>query len=387
MRYREGQVHFVGKQGFSLLGILVSFRDQSKFYEVVVQGFSTQNAFQVQNIVQYVQKLITSDFPLVSRITIQSDNASAYSCADHIRFVYQLNISRPHFATIVQWVNSEAQKGKTRLDCHFSYVGLQFRKFVQARNDILTEVDIFAALKFDGGIRDTTAILLDMRSVNRPFKIVPAFQVNSATSQIHGIMWKMDEKKIEFRYFTSYDPCEVILESRKPSLMASGVISDRECVSSRFDHIGFPASPSIPSNSGLRNHSSNSPRENTIASILSTTIDLSVPPTVPFIPMEYSDGSSPPYVLGWGCKKRRATAFTEPVTKRLRKMFAEGDVNKAQKWSVDSAHREIIEGLRKHDWELRMKLLPTKLTSFCSTESRSRNNTRSTNMDGTQEKN
>ncbi len=57
--------------------------------------------------------------------------------------------------------------------------------------------------------------------------------------------------------------------------------------------------------------------------------------------MDYSNGCSLPYVLGWGCKKRRATAFTEPVTKRLRKMFAEGDVNKAQKWSLDSAHSEL----------------------------------------------
>ncbi len=250
MRYREGQVHFFGKRGFSLLGILVSFRDQSKFYDVVVQGFSTQNAFQVQSIVQYVRKLIKSDFPLVSRIIIQSDNASAYSCANHIRFVYQLNIYRPYFTTIVLWVNSEAQKGKTRLDCHFSYVDLRFRKFVQARNEILTGVDIFDALKLDSGIRGTTAILLDMRSVNRPFKTVPAFQVNSSISQIHDIVWKMDEKKIELRYFTSHDPYEIILESRKPSLMASGVISDRECVSSRFDHIGFPASQSIRSNSG-----------------------------------------------------------------------------------------------------------------------------------------
>ncbi len=59
--------------------------------------------------------------------------------------------------------------------------------------------------------------------------------------------------------------------------MASGVISDRECVSSRFNHIGFPASQSIRNNSELLNLYSNSPLNNNIASVVFTTIDLGVP--------------------------------------------------------------------------------------------------------------
>ena len=94
--------------------------------------------------------------------------------------------------------------------------------------------------------------------------------------------------------------------------MASGVISDSECVSRRFNHIGFPVSQSIRSNSELRNIYSNSLLDNTIAPVAFITIDLGVPPTIPFIPKNYSNGSPPPYVLRWGSKKRRETAFTEP---------------------------------------------------------------------------
>ena len=166
LRYRKGQIQYFGKRGFSLLGLMACFRSEKIFYVIVIRGYSTQDSLQIR-VLRIVQDIMWNDFPLAFSIILQSDNAPSYSAADNIRFIYQLNKLRNNRANFVQWVNTEALKGKTQLDCHFNYVGKQFQKFVQARNDMITENDIFEALKFYGGIIGSTYILLDLSFLSK----------------------------------------------------------------------------------------------------------------------------------------------------------------------------------------------------------------------------
>ena len=43
------------------------------------------------------------------------------------------------YLTISQWVKSEAQEGKIKMDCYFSYVRKQFHRFVESGNNMVTE--------------------------------------------------------------------------------------------------------------------------------------------------------------------------------------------------------------------------------------------------------
>ena len=108
----------------------------------MIKRHSTQNSIQIEGILKVLQQIITDDFPLALEIDLQSDNAQAYSASENLCFIYQLNFIKPYLTPITRWINSEAHKGKTNLNCHFSYLGQQFRELVEAGHDIVKEEDI-----------------------------------------------------------------------------------------------------------------------------------------------------------------------------------------------------------------------------------------------------
>lgn len=59
---------------------------------------------------------------------------------------------------------TEAETGKTKLDFHFSYLNLQFKAFVEDGNTMALEPNVYDALVFNGGILNTTSVLVNMRS-------------------------------------------------------------------------------------------------------------------------------------------------------------------------------------------------------------------------------
>ncbi len=110
--YKEGQSQYFGKRGFSLLGLMVCFRQQTRFYDIDIKCHAVQDALQIQGILTLVQPIVHSDLPLVVNIVLQSDNAPCYSASDNIRFVYQMNCRYQNYPQIIRWINTEAQKGK-----------------------------------------------------------------------------------------------------------------------------------------------------------------------------------------------------------------------------------------------------------------------------------
>lgn len=142
--FREGQNQFFGKTGYSLLGIMAIYQGKIHFYDIVVEGYSNQDATQVQGLVCILKEIVKKDYPSVVNIVLQTDNASAFSSAEHIRTIFQLNERLKLLPIVQRWINTEAQKGKTKLDTHFSYVGKQFEKYVGSGRDMYSERTIVA---------------------------------------------------------------------------------------------------------------------------------------------------------------------------------------------------------------------------------------------------
>lgn len=98
----------------------------------------------------FIREILRKDFPSVSKIILQSDNASGYSSAEHMRTIYQMNQVVSSLPKVVPWINTEAEKGKTILDIHFAFFRKEFQKYVESRHDMHSETTIFEALCFDG---------------------------------------------------------------------------------------------------------------------------------------------------------------------------------------------------------------------------------------------
>jgi hypothetical protein len=88
-------------------------------------------------------------------VVIQSDNASCFSTFDHTRTILKCNAT--YGTKVVKWIITEAQCGKNKLDVHFSYVNIKFKSY-----DMTTPGDIFKAYSYDGGITNTSTVLVQM---------------------------------------------------------------------------------------------------------------------------------------------------------------------------------------------------------------------------------
>lgn len=49
---REGQSHFFGKKGYSLLGVMAIHQGAHHFYDIIIDGYSDQDALQVHVFIQ-----------------------------------------------------------------------------------------------------------------------------------------------------------------------------------------------------------------------------------------------------------------------------------------------------------------------------------------------
>ena len=302
---------------------MVLFRNTEKFYDIVIQGYSTQYSLQIQSILSILHELMFEDYPLVFNIILQSDNAPAYSSSENIRCIYQLNKKDKIHPTISQWVNSEAQKGKTKLDCHFSYVGQQFCRFVESGSNMVTEKDVFKALTHHGGIKNSATILLDLSQVLKLRADVPKFQVSTATSHIHDVRWDMERKSIEIRKFSFHTPCEILHESQKRSLVSHIVTNLSVFLVTRFDNV----SPELRKRS--ENSINRKPTSRSTDAMLFQAFSMMYEPNstsqIPN-PSNQSDltSSRVDQQQGWGLKKRRKNDIPKQVLRMLKDRYNKG---------------------------------------------------------------
>ena len=121
-RQNEAMTEYYGKSGMSLCGAMLITKDaddfEHRFFDVVMDNVSTQRADDVIPVLEVVLREIKKEYN-ISRVSLVSDNAGAFSSYSHIPFLYACN-NVDGFPTIVRWDYTEPQCGKSMLDTHFS---------------------------------------------------------------------------------------------------------------------------------------------------------------------------------------------------------------------------------------------------------------------------
>lgn len=208
-RYREGQQEFFGKRGMSLLGVAEFYLGETHYADYVIDGYSTQDNVQVFAAITIIKEQISSKYPEVKELILQSDNASCFASHEHVRHVHMLN--KQDGPKVTRWIYTESGSGKTSLDCHFSYVNLQFEAFVQDGNVMSCEPNVFDALKYCDGIMNSSAYLLNMRSIDTSGLPKSAFKAKKiGVRQTHDVTWYPSEGEVHLRKFSGLPVVEKV---------------------------------------------------------------------------------------------------------------------------------------------------------------------------------
>ena len=138
MMLREGMIQYFGKRGISLLGAMLVrkvVRDGNAgfeyvFYDTLVKHYNTQDTTQVSDAFDILVERIKADFPELTDIIVQSENASCLASHNKIPYVHFANKSTGKYGIngvlVKIWLHTEAQTGRGRLDTHLSYVNIIF---------------------------------------------------------------------------------------------------------------------------------------------------------------------------------------------------------------------------------------------------------------------
>ena len=228
--YREAQVDYFGKRGKSFCGINLIRRVKKGgkvgfelvFFDFVVEGYDEQNHIQVCTIISKALKLIKEEFPEIKEIIAKADNASCMGSTNSIPYLYHLNKElREEYADhrfgpiqLTRWFSMESQTNKCHLDCHFSYVNVNFRGYVESGNNMLTHTDVWRALKHNDGIAGSYAILLDTRELAREQRSLlqdgKKYETKTGSRSIHDIIYFTD--RVEVYRYSDITVAEVITD-------------------------------------------------------------------------------------------------------------------------------------------------------------------------------
>jgi hypothetical protein len=107
---------------------------------------------------------------------------------------------------ISQWLTWEAQRCKTELDTHFAYINKQLAKAcLEGGIDYLDAAKVFEALSYGGGVRATTALLIqELVAAQTMFDACrKAVTDRKGISSVHDI--KFEPNKVTHSFFSNLD--------------------------------------------------------------------------------------------------------------------------------------------------------------------------------------
>jgi hypothetical protein len=217
--YESGVEHYA-QSGNSLLGIMVVYKSggaiQRTFVDLVVDDAS-QSAAQVESLVEafIMSGALARICPEVTDIICLSDNGSAFASFDNVLWAHARNANgwtdprsaawpqassslnnsatttttttttgaiaeEPALTTLLQsnigftppgkryflkrWIYFEAQRGKSRLDTHFAFIGNIVTRAVRAGQIVSSPNSLFKACAFEGGLANTLTLRVDVHA-------------------------------------------------------------------------------------------------------------------------------------------------------------------------------------------------------------------------------
>ena len=117
---------------------------QYKFVDYIFKGYAGQDHTQIVAAIEKIVEHMKENYPEVNEMIFQSDNATCFASQELIPFIYHLNAESKQkgFPIITNWIFTETQTGRGRLDTHFSYLNLILKVFVEDGNNVMLEEHI-----------------------------------------------------------------------------------------------------------------------------------------------------------------------------------------------------------------------------------------------------
>jgi hypothetical protein len=185
--FQESQGMFFGKRGMSILGLCVEIggHRESMYLDIVIENTNKQDLNTVMACVEAATKYI-GDVYHCHTISFQSDNASCFSTIQLQNMINLHNKSLKDRPRISSWYYTESQAGKTKLDSHFSFIGVVTSEFVQKGNNISTPRELFTSLTQGGGIYRTATALLTVKPITLGANFTKIFHGTSKIPRVYS---------------------------------------------------------------------------------------------------------------------------------------------------------------------------------------------------------
>lgn len=172
---RETMASYFGKEGLSLLGgMFVHSGDAStgrlREFDDLCTDDKDQDSYMALVLTAALALRFKLRHPTMQLLLVQGDCGPTFDSSMYVAGIYQLNkfVLGPQGIMIKEFNLTEPGFGKSALDAHFSVIGTQIAKSVASRHgDITNAASVVHALRFEGGINNSTA---DVVTINRESK-------------------------------------------------------------------------------------------------------------------------------------------------------------------------------------------------------------------------
>ena len=165
IRYREGQREYFGKKGMTNhIDVFISKYGENliKYVYLTFIFRSNQAMVDVLNIGDHVLSQFKLDCPTVENLFAKSDNAGSYHGNHMLEALFKL--CKAHNFNLLRYDYNEPCKGKDQCDRESAGVKTVMNSFVSSGKDMMNANDMFVAVHYGRGIRNTKASVLEIDS-------------------------------------------------------------------------------------------------------------------------------------------------------------------------------------------------------------------------------
>ena len=168
VKFREGQKEYFGKKGMSLHVDIFFYKvseEQIKkqiYFTIIYR--CDQSTADVAVIADVVLDQFRKDLPKVTNLCTKSDNAGCYHGNHSAEAIYIL--CRQKGIKLLRYDYNEPCCGKDLCDCENAAAKSIIRSFIDSGNDLLSGDDLFKALHYGYGMKDSKVALIQVDTTN-----------------------------------------------------------------------------------------------------------------------------------------------------------------------------------------------------------------------------
>ena len=173
-RHRESSLEWYANGGMSVLGghlcyTLPDGERSTRYFDMIVDSDGKQDAKTSCALLEALLHHVATDYPYVKDVVIVSDNGGHFASFDFLVYINKLNtdfVTKETDLHVSEYVFTEPQWGKGKLDCHFAYLKLRLRKRVNEGQDAITPHQMYTLLTdSDGPMKNTTVLFIKPEAI------------------------------------------------------------------------------------------------------------------------------------------------------------------------------------------------------------------------------